>query len=72
LKVTETSEFDGAVTIDDDATITGTLLIGSGSDQINVNDVLSDQSGTISDYGDTLDDHERRITAIERRLGISN
>ena len=72
LKVTETSEFYGAVTIDNDTTITGTLLIGSGSDQINVNEALSDQGETISDYGDTLDDHEQRITAIERRLGISN
>jgi len=72
LKVTETSEFDGAVTIDDDTTITGTLLIGSGSDQINVNEALSDQGDSISSHGTTLEDHERRITAIERRLGISN
>lgn len=64
LKVTETSEFygavtiDEAVTIDDDTTITGTLLIGSENNQKNVNDVLND--------------HEQRIAAIERRLGISN
>lgn len=72
LKVTETSEFDGAVTIDDDTTITGTLLIGSGSDQINVNEALSDQGDSISSHGNTLENHERRITAIERRLGITS
>lgn len=63
LKVTGQSQLDGELTVDDDATITGTLKIGSGNDQINVNDMLLDHS-------DTLADHETRIQVLEQRLGI--
>lgn len=77
LKVTGTTQLDGEVTINNsfsvsgDGTILGALIIGSGSDQKNVNDTLSNHGRTLNNHGNTLDNHETRIQAIEQRLGIS-
>ena len=58
--------------------VTGTLFIGSGSDQKNVNDTLSDHDrtlnnhgNTLNNHGNTLNNHENRIQALEQSLGIS-